>query len=78
MPLSKNKGFLIFTKVECEKNGWMGCWSWRNTGLSTKLKKDPSQKLAAEWLVEVYTRITGQIGRNAQKKKGLNGFKTKN
>jgi len=36
--------------------------------------KEPSRKLVAEWLVEVYASVPSQIGRNASMKKGFEWF----
>ena len=43
-------------------------------GIVDRKAKEPSRKLVAEWLVEVYNTIPVAIGTNAWKKKGFEWF----
>ena len=43
-------------------------------GIVNGAAKEPSPKLVAEWLVDVYNNIPGQTVRNAWMKKGYEQF----
>ena len=43
-------------------------------GIVDGTAKEPSRKLVAEWIFEVYTSVPPQIGRNAWMKKGVEWF----
>jgi hypothetical protein len=40
-------------------------------GIVDGTTKEPSRKLVAKWIVEVYSSVPSQIGRNAWMKKGF-------
>ena len=43
-------------------------------GLVNSVAKEPSRKLVAEWILEVYNNIPGQTARNAWMKRGYEWF----
>ena len=43
-------------------------------GLVSGVAKEPSRKMGAEWILEVYNHILGQTARNAWMKKGYEWF----
>ena len=50
-------------------------WMLQGEGIVDGAAKEPIQKLVAEWIVYVYNNISSDTGRNAWRKKGLNGSK---
>ena len=67
-----NVGIKYQSEVECKNDERMGCYRGE---IVNRESKEPSLKLVAEWLVEVYMSILGKAGRNAWMKQGFNGFK---
>jgi len=49
-------------------------WIVAGDGIVNGIAKEPSQKLVAEWLIDVYTNFPGQTVRNAWMKTGFEGF----
>ena len=43
-------------------------------GIVNGVDKEPSRKMVAEWLLDVYKNIPGKIARNAWMKKGYEWF----
>ena len=49
-------------------------WMMEGSGIVDGAAKEPSRKLVAEWIVEVYSSVPQEIGRNAWMKKGFEWF----
>jgi hypothetical protein len=49
-------------------------WMLEGEGIVDGVAKEPTRKLVAEWLVSVYTNMSGQTVRNAWMKKGYEWF----
>lgn len=49
-------------------------WMLDGMGIVDGAAKEPSCQLVAEWLVTVYSNITGQTGRNSWMKTGCEWF----
>ena len=57
----------------CGLRGKWEDWMVDGEGIVAGHAKEPSRKLIAEWLVEVYTNIPVGMGWNAWKKRDTNG-----
>ena len=49
-------------------------WMIDGDGLVSGVEKEPSRKMVAEWILEVYNHIPGQTARNAWMKKDYEWF----
>mgnify|MGYP006214242181 CR=1 FL=1 len=49
-------------------------WMMEGDGIIHRAAKEPSRKLVAEWLVEVYSSLPAQTVRNAWMKTGFKWF----
>ena len=49
-------------------------WMLDGDGLLNGVAKEPSRKMVAEWLLDVYKNFAGQTARNAWMKKGYEWF----
>ena len=56
--------------IKCGLRGKWEDWMVDGEGIVAGHAKEPSRKLIAEWLVEVYTNIPVGMGQNAWKKRG--------
>jgi hypothetical protein len=56
--------------IKCGLRGKWEDWMVDGEGIVAGQAKEPSRKLIAEWLVEVYTNIPVGMGQNAWKKRG--------
>jgi hypothetical protein len=55
--------------IKCGLRGKWESWMVNEEGIADGRAKEPSRKMIAEWLVEVYNNIPEEIGRNAWKKR---------
>ncbi len=53
-------------------------WMIEGEGIVDGSAKEPSRKLVAEWVLEVYYNFPAQTARNAWMKRGMNGSKELN
>ncbi len=56
--------------IKCGLRGLWEEWMVNGDGILEGKAKEPSRKLIAEWVVEVYNNIPAETGRNAWKKRG--------
>ena len=49
-------------------------WMIEGEGITNGAVKDPSRKLVAKWVLDVYNNFPMKTARNAWLKKGLNDF----
>ena len=57
--------------VTSGRNGW---WKVEGGGIVNGKAMEPSRKMVAAWVIDVYNNIPTAIGRNARKKTGLEWF----